>query len=76
MNSCFICQDKEKLSAWKHPESGEEYLFCSYCFNTVIGVCAECSSILSKLDPIGVNNDGKRICYKCSAMHDMHDDES
>jgi len=76
MNSCFICQEKENLSSWKHPESKEEYLFCSYCLNTIVGVCAECSSILSKLDPIGVNNDGKRICYKCSAMHDMADDES
>ncbi len=39
------------------------------------GVCAECSAILVKLDPIGINNEGKRICYKCSAMHDMADDE-
>ena len=50
-------------------------MLCSYCLNAVVGVCAECSAILVKLDPIGINSEGKRICYKCSAMHDMADDE-
>jgi hypothetical protein len=75
MKSCYICNETEDVSAWTHPENGNEYALCSYCLNSVVGVCAECSAILVKLDPIGINNDGQRICYKCSAMHDMADDE-
>ena len=75
MKSCHICNETEDVSSWKHPESGDEYLLCGYCLNAVVGVCVECSSILVKLDPIGINKDGQRICYKCSAMHDMAEDE-
>jgi hypothetical protein len=75
MKACYICQETEDLSAWKHPGTGADYFFCGYCLNTVVGACAECDGILSKLDPIGVNNDGERICYKCSAMHDMEEDQ-
>ena len=75
MKSCHICNDTEDVSSWRHPEDGSEYMLCGYCLNAVIGVCAECSAILVKLDPIGINSEGKRICYKCSAMHDMSDDE-
>ena len=75
MKSCYICNETEDVSSWKHPESGDEYPLCSYCLKAVVGVCAECSAILVKLDPIGINKDGQRICYKCSAMHDMAEDE-
>ncbi|MEW6108137.1 MAG: hypothetical protein AB1632_03060 [Nitrospirota bacterium] len=75
MKACYICHDTEDISSWKHPVSGQEYVLCNYCLKTIVGVCAECDSILSKLDPIGINNEGQRICYKCSAMHDMADDE-
>lgn len=75
MKSCYICNETEDVSAWTHPENGTEYALCNYCLKSVVGVCAECSAILVKLDPIGINNDGQRICYKCSAMHDMADDE-
>lgn len=75
MKSCHICNETEAVSAWKHPENNSEYMLCGYCLNSVVGVCAECGAILVKLDPIGINNDGQRICYKCSAMHDMADDE-
>jgi hypothetical protein len=76
MKPCHICGDTEDISLWRHPEDGSELMLCGYCLNSVMGVCAECSSILVKLDPIGINQDGKRICYKCSAMHDMADDEA
>ncbi len=76
MKSCYICSESEEVCSWKHPESDNEYMLCSYCLNSVVGVCAECSAILVKLDPIGINKDGLRICYKCSAMHDMADDKT
>ena len=75
MKSCHICNETEGISLWRHPEDKSEYMLCSYCLNAVIGVCAECSAILVKLDPIGINHEGKKICYKCSAMHDMADDQ-
>ena len=75
MKKCYICHEVEDLCGWKHPVSEAEYSFCSYCMKSIIGVCAECDNILSRLDPIGVNNDGDRICYKCSAMHEMAEDE-
>ncbi len=75
MRACYFCNETEGISPWIHPGNGTEYVFCAYCLKTIIGVCAECGSILSKLDPIGVNNDGQRICYKCSAAHDMAEDD-
>ncbi len=75
MKSCYFCQEEGDLKSWIHPENGSEYAFCGYCLKSIVGVCAECGGILSKLDPIGINNEGKRICYKCSAMHDMAEDE-
>ena len=75
MSVCFICNDTEGCSPWVHPVNGAEYILCSYCRGTVVGVCAECEAILSKLDPIGINKEGRRICYKCSAAHDMADDD-
>jgi hypothetical protein len=74
MKFCHICNDTENITDWRHPVSGDGYMFCSYCFNTVIGVCPECNAILSKLDPIGINSNGEKICYKCSAVHDMAED--
>lgn len=74
MKICYICQESEDIHPWKHPESHKEYFFCGYCLKSIIGICAECSSILSKMDPTGINKDGQRICYKCSAMHDLADD--
>ena len=74
MKSCYICAETEDISTWEHPIKKTEYALCGYCLQSIVGVCAECSAILSKLDPIGVNHDGKRICYKCSAAHDMADD--
>lgn len=76
MKACYICQESEDIHPWKHPSSADEYLFCGYCLKSIIGVCAECTGILSKLDPIGINSDGQRICYKCSAMHDLSADEA
>ena len=76
MKACYFCNETEDIHAWEHPETNAEYAFCGYCLRTIIGVCAECKSILSKLDPVGINSEGKRICYKCSAAHDMADDES
>jgi len=75
MKSCQICGETEDITLWEHPSDKTEVAICGYCRKTVVGVCAECSSILSKLDPIGINHEGKRICYKCSAAHDMADDE-
>jgi len=75
MKACFICQDTEGTSSWVHPTKGREYTLCSYCLQSLMGVCAECESILTRFDPIGINAEGKRICYKCSAAHDMADDE-
>lgn len=75
MKKCYVCHEVEDLCRWKHPVSEAEYSFCGYCMKSIIGVCAECDAILSRLDPIGVNNDGNRICYKCSAMHEMAEDE-
>ena len=75
MKRCYLCHETEDVSEWEHPENGTRYLFCGYCRQSIIGVCGECSSILSKFDPIGVNAEGKRICYKCSALHDMAEDE-
>ncbi len=76
MKACYFCHETEDTSVWQHPEDGTEYIFCSYCCQSIIGVCAECSSILSRLDPIGINSEGQRICYKCSASHDMAEDGS
>ncbi len=76
MKTCYFCNEAGDISIWEHPVNGEEYAFCGYCLKSIVGVCAECSNILSKLDPIGINNEGQRICYKCSAAHDMADDES
>lgn len=75
MKSCYICGDTEDVTPWMHPSDQIEYPLCGYCLQSVVGICAECNSILSKLDPIGINHEGKRICYKCSAAHDMADDE-
>jgi hypothetical protein len=75
MRACFICQDTEETSTWIHPNNGTVYILCSYCLQSLMGVCAECDAILTRLDPIGVNAEGKRICYKCSAAHDMAEDE-
>ncbi len=76
MKACYFCHETEGTSVWQHPEDGTEYIFCSYCLQSIIGVCAECGSVLSRLDPIGINSEGQRICYKCSASHDMAEDES
>lgn len=75
MKPCYLCNDTKDISVWEHPDTRAEYTLCGYCRQTIIGVCGECSAILSKLDPIGINHEGKRICYKCSAAHDMADDE-
>lgn len=75
MKACYICNETEDTSEWIHPENGTKYVFCDYCRQTIVGVCAECSGILSRLDPIGVNAEGQRICYKCSATHDMAEDD-
>jgi hypothetical protein len=75
MKACYFCNETEDLSSWEHPESGTEYVFCAGCMRTVVGVCAECGAVLSKMDPIGINGEGKRICYKCSAAHDMAEDD-
>ncbi len=75
MKACYFCQEKDELEDWVHPETGVRLYFCGYCFRTIVGVCAECGNILSKLDPIGVNENGQRICYKCSATHDMAEDD-
>jgi hypothetical protein len=75
MKACYFCNETDDIHIWKHPVDGGEYAFCAYCLKSIIGVCAECDSILSRLDPIGVNSDGRRICYKCSAAHDMALDE-
>ncbi len=74
MKLCYICNEKEDIYSWNHPESGKEYFFCGYCLKTIMGVCAECNNIITGLEPSGVNKDGKRICYKCSAIHDMAED--
>ncbi len=74
MKRCYLCNEAEDTAEWHHPESGATYFFCRYCLKSIMGVCAECSSILSKFDPIGVNSEGRRICYKCSALHDMAED--
>lgn len=74
MKICFICNETEGVSEWNHPVDGRGYHFCGYCLKTIVGVCAECNGILSRLDPIGVNNEGQRICYKCSSAHDMEED--
>lgn len=74
MKACYICGEQEDVTPWTHPVDGKEFSMCGYCLQTIVGVCGECNGILSKLDPIGVNNEGKRICYKCSAAHDMADD--
>ena len=66
--------ETKDISEWVHPDSGERFTFCDYCLKSVVGACAECGSVLSKFDPIGVNKEGKRICYKCSAVHDMEED--
>lgn len=76
MKVCYFCNETEDLSAWRHPVDGVEYTFCEYCHKSIIGVCAECNNILSRMDPVGINNDGRRICYKCSAAHDMAEDET
>ncbi len=75
MKACYFCQETEDIQEWEHPENGTKYVFCGYCLRTIMGVCAECGAILSRLDPIGVNADGQRICYKCSAAHDMAEDD-
>jgi len=75
MKRCYVCHETEDVSEWEHPVNGSKYIFCGYCLQSIIGVCAECSSILSRFDPIGVNSEGQRICYKCSAIHDMAEDE-
>ncbi len=74
MNICYICQETEDIHPWKHPVNNQEYHFCGYCLKSIIGACAECNNILSRMDPIGINNDGQRICYKCSATHEMAED--
>ncbi len=74
MKQCFFCNETEDVSQWDHPVNGSRYFFCGYCRNSIVGVCAECSAVLSKFDPIGINREGKRICYKCSARHDMEDE--
>lgn len=75
IRQCFFCNESQGVSEWQHPESGAKYLFCEYCLQSVVGICSECGGILSKFDPIGVNNEGERICYKCSAAHDMAEDD-
>lgn len=75
MKACYFCNEKDDLSSWRHPGDGTEYIFCDGCLRTIVGVCAECGAILSKMDPIGINGEGQRICYKCSAAHDMAEDE-
>ena len=75
MKTCHVCGETESVTLWMHPENGTGYYLCPYCLSSLVGVCAECDALLVKLDPIGVNKEGKRICYKCSAMHDMADDE-
>ena len=76
MKACYFCHETEDTSVWQHPEDGTEYVFCGYCLQSILGVCAECGNILSRLDPIGINGEGQRICYKCSAAHDMAEDET
>ncbi len=75
MKACYFCQETDELEDWVHPETGLRLFFCGDCFRTIVGLCAECGNILSRLDPIGVNAEGQRICYKCSAVHDMAEDD-
>ncbi len=75
MKACYFCQETEDIVEWEHPETGAKYILCSGCMQAIVGICAECGNILSKFDPIGVNAEGQRICYKCSAAHDMAEDD-
>ena len=75
MKACYLCNETEDVHPWKHPENGTEYFFCSGCMGTIVGVCSECGAVLSRMDPIGINGEGQRICYKCSAAHDMAEDD-
>ena len=79
MKTCHLCRETKDLEEWRHPETGVAYVFCGYCLESIIGVCAGCGEVLSKLNPIRINRMGEKICHRCGnglaqAEEDEYDD--